>query len=200
MHLGSFYCAVEVLLVSCPVSRKPRGFAFVEYVKVQDAERCLESLHQTVFDGSTLQLVFVEPKEQPDRRGGNSQEEEAYRPRGPREPTLSHLAQPSTVAPAPPMNPNTETYRYNSMAGEFVIDSSGRLTRRRGEFGLLERARSRSRSPMLGLGGGLLKAVRPDGEPLRDEFPAEADINSEAPIEIKFSSLRPSQVVDFRDI
>ena len=188
----------EVYIPTDPVSRRPRGFAFVEFNKVADAERCLEALNNTNFDGSVLHVVFVEPKDQQERRPSNFEDDhQDRRVRGPREPALSHLPQPPPVAPPPPMNPNTETYRYNTMAGEFIIDSSGRLTRRRDDYISTDRARSRSRSPMLGIGGGLLKAVR-----VNDDRREVVEAEEEYPViaEVKFSSLLPSQVIDFSDI
>jgi hypothetical protein len=109
------------------------------------------------------------------------------------------------------MNPNTETYRYNTMAGEFVIDASGRLTRRREWGDDLDEAVVADARATAGMGGGLLVSANNEA---MDVTMAEATVgdatatmeNEEHPqveeyvVGEMLDQLQPREVVDFNDI
>ncbi len=170
-------------------TRRPRNFAFVEFGKLSEAEACQKSLNgRSLADGSAVTVVFVEDKKDEDRGGRGN---------------LSRLPQPAPIAPAPPLNPMTETYRYNVMAGEFVIDSTGRLTRRRGETD--EVRETENEETISGIGGGLLKAVRAEGDvAMRLEEDDQDELNEDMwSLNLRpgrYGLLHPQTVVDYKDI
>ena len=172
----------EVFIPVDPTTKKQRAFGFVEFKNLADANTVYDSVKE--IDGQKIQVVFVEAK----------REQEQALTVQPAPDRLTRMLGANTilpVAPPPPMNPNTETYRYNVNAGEFVIDSSGRLTRRRDGMEIS----TREEREVKGLGGGLLVAVgRQDAE--IEDWNLE---NSEL-LEPKLSALKPSEVIDFRDI
>ena len=109
---------------------------------------------------------------------------------------LSRLPQPAPLAPAAPVNPSTETYRYN-VIGEFVIDASGRLTRKKGEAQVITAVNEE----LVGLGGGLLKAIRGEGDAAAMAVDDEEEIWAvQCMSGGREGMLHPSAVVDYSDI
>ncbi len=158
---------------------------------MQDSEACQGALHNRPIDGSVVAVIFVE-----DRR---IHDDDRQVNRG----NLSRNPQPATVAPPPPVNPMTETYRYNTMAGEFVIDAAGRLTRRRGDDQL--GGSDQIDEVSAGIGGGLLKAVRQAGDVTmhtedEEEIDQVEDVWFASFQGGKFGLMNPAHVIDFRDI
>ena len=182
----------DVYFPTDPQTRRPRSYAFVEFAKLNEAETCYRTLNNTSLEGSVMSIVYVEDKK--------SSEEE----RADVKPVLSRLPQAAPVAPAPPVNPNTELYRYNQQAGEFGIDASGRLTRKRQEERLDGEVLGANETEGVGIGGGLLRAVRgqDDAAMLQTAIDDETEFNWESvvPESGKLVALLPSQVIDFNDI
>ena len=207
--LHDYFCRfgeiVETFVPIDPQTRRPRIFGFVEFRSVAHAQTVRDTVAE--IEGTRVSISFVEAKRANEDEPRISQ---SSAPRGsgtlsappppPAQPAGARL-QPPPVAPPPPMNPNTETYRYNTMAGEFVIDASGRLTRRRefAEFadGQLD---LNNRSPA-GLGGGLLVGAAPVSDAMDFNDPEEEEDTQILfdPLELD-QVLKPSEVIDFNDI
>jgi RNA recognition motif-containing protein len=145
----------EVKDVHVPTSLNSRGqnFAFVEFRSVKDSESAFEVLNNTSIEGFVIHCQFVEPRDPnaprtKDRPRENAHHQREYQPQQviPVVPpihieypkvTSSHqpkgaVPQPAPLLAAAPLNPAMEMTRYNTAAGgEFTIDDSGRLTRRK---------------------------------------------------------------------
>ena len=228
---------VETFVPIDPQTRRPRVFGFVEFRNMADAQTVRDTVAEV--DGQRVSIVFVESKRtEEESRYSHRSSTSTGVPSGPSAPSAplhqsqginshshthggSHSGtgrlQPPPVAPPPPVNPNTETYRYNTMAGEFVIDGSGRLTRRR-DFDDLEGGTQGNPSEggnrtTVGLGGGLLVGVGDvtmrDAENVELYDIEERDlnmINEEYSSGVLFDTktldelLKPSEVIDFADI
>ncbi|KAF4656486.1 hypothetical protein FOL47_008898 [Perkinsus chesapeaki] len=159
----------EVYVPTDPSNGQGRGFAFVEYVRQESAEDAMSEMNNQQFENSVIQLVFVEPKDKHDRgreadrdrgRGHSHQGLSYQQPPPPPPPHIMGNVGSTFTITAPATNPSSDSSRYNTTAGDFIIDAAGRLTRRLPvNGGSTEMDRSRSRSPTAaGAGTGLLTA------------------------------------------
>ena len=148
----------EVKDVHIPNSLNSRGqnFAFVEFRSVKDSESAFEVLNNTSIDGFVIHCQFVEPRDPNVSRNRDRPREQTHTQREYQPPSLNVVAplpvhmeypkvspaslhapkgavpQPAPLLAAAPLNPAMEMTRYNTAAGgEFTIDDSGRLTRRK---------------------------------------------------------------------
>ena len=203
---------IETFVPMDPQTRRSRAFGFAEFRLQADAQTVKDTVAE--IEGTRVSIVYVESKrheeEEMSRRGHGSLVSSASAPVS----VPVHVPamtggrlQPPPVAPPPPVNPNTETYRYNTMAGEFVIDVSGRLTRRR-EYDDMDldaaEAEAENRTTA-GLGGGLLVGAAAGAN--SGELADEGDQTAGGVILLDPTSagdgldgLKPSEVIDFADI
>ena len=67
-----------------PRTREPRGFAFVRFLRRDDAEDAMSTMNNKEFDGRVLTVNFAENKKQPfvPRDGGGYQGRDRYNDRG----------------------------------------------------------------------------------------------------------------------
>jgi RNA recognition motif. (a.k.a. RRM, RBD, or RNP domain) len=173
----------EVFIPTDPTTKKPRAYGFVEFKQMKDAQTVYDTV--TEVDNQRVTVVFVEPK----------RDDAVTATTG-----ASHTSKVNVpiVAPPPPSNPNTETYRYNTLAGEFTIDGSGRLTRKLVHG---EESKHSSKKEIKGIGVGLLSAVNTKKRVLSED--ADDDeflVDSLKQVSHNSSILKASDVIDFRDI
>jgi RNA recognition motif-containing protein len=146
----------EVKDVHIPNSLNSRGqnFAFVEFRSTKDSESAYEVLNNTSIDGFVIHCQFVEQRDPNASRHRDRPREQNNNTREYHAPVVTSVAapvhmeypkvhpslhqpkgavpQPAPLLAAAPLNPAMEMTRYNTAAGgEFTIDDSGRLTRRK---------------------------------------------------------------------
>ena len=62
-YFSQSYIVKHAVVVSDPKSKQHRGYGFVTFADVEDAQGALEELNRTELDGKTIKVVYAEPRQ-----------------------------------------------------------------------------------------------------------------------------------------